>query len=117
MINIFVTVNWIVKSSLGFAGRHDQLLVRVLVLPKDDMEPVRVINLSPAPMTLYQNTYVGTFGQLEDGALEPASCNRLTTKKPRQTKPLVSDKFDLDAMNLSSPQRKELARLSSQMSK
>ena len=68
-------------------------------------------------MTLYQNTSVGTFGQLEDSAFEPASCNRLATNKPKQTKSLVADKFDLDAMNLSSPQRKELARLSSQMSK
>ena len=65
-------------------------------------------------MPLYQNTSVGTFGQMEDGALEPASCNRLATKKPKQTKPLV---LDLDAMNLSSPQGKELACLSSQMSK
>ena len=56
-------------------------------------------------------TPVGTFSQLEDGALEPASCNRLATKKPRQTKPLQSEEFDLDTMNLSSPQRKELASL------
>ena len=62
-------------------------------------------------MTLYENTYVRTFSQLEDGALEPASCNRLATKKPRQTKPLLSEQFDLDTMNLSSPQRKELASL------
>ena len=75
------------------------------------------IHHQPQLMTLYQNTSVGTFGQLEDGVLEPASGNRLATKKPKQTKPLVSDKFDLDAMNLRSPQGKELARLSSQMSK
>ena len=71
---------------------------------------VRVINLSPAPVTLYQNTSVGTFSQLENGALEPASCNCLATEKPRQTKPLVSEGFDLEAMSLSSPQN-ELASL------
>ena len=101
----------VVEPSPGFAERHDLLLARVLAQPKDDMVPVRVINPSPAPVTLYQNTSVGTFSQLEDGALEPASCNQLATKKPRQTKPLVSEQFDLDTLNLSSPQRKELASL------
>ena len=101
----------VVEPSPGFAERHDLLLARVLAQPKDDMVPVRVINPSPVPVTLYQNTSVGTFSQLEDGALEPASCNRLATKKTRQTKPLVSEQFDLDTMNLSSPQRKELASL------
>ena len=99
----------IVEPSPGFVEQHDLLLARELAQPKDDMVPVRVINPSPAPVTLYQNTSVGTFNQLEDGALEPASFNRLATKKPRQTKPLVSEQFDLDAMNLSSPERKELA--------
>ena len=98
-----------IRPSPGFAEQHDLLLARELAQPKDDMVPVRVINPSPAPVTLYQNTSVGTFNQLEDGALEPASFNRLATKKPRQTKPLVSERLDLDAMNLSSPERKELA--------
>ena len=62
-------------------------------------------------MTFYQNTSIGTFSQLEDGALEPAKCNQLATKKPKQTKPLVSEQFDLEAMNLWSPQKKELASL------
>ena len=101
----------IVEPSPGFAEQHNLLLARVLAQPKDDMVPVRVINPSPAPVTLYQNTSVGTFSQLEDGALESASCNRLSTKKTRRTKLLVSGQFDLDAMNLSKPQRKELASL------
>ena len=75
------------------------------------MVPVRIINPSPVPVTLYQNTSVGTFSQLDDGALGPASCNRLATKKQRQTKPLASEQFDLDAMNLNSAQRKGLASL------
>ena len=41
----------------------------------------------------------------------PASCNRLATKKPRQTKPLASEQFSLDAMKLSCSQRKGLASL------
>ena len=101
----------VVEPSPGFAERHDLLLARVLAQPKDDMVPVCAINPSPVPVTLYQNTSVGTFSQLEDGALEPASCNRMATKKPRQTRPLVSEQFDLDTTNLSSPQRKELASL------
>ena len=43
--------------------------------------------------------------------MEPASCNRLATNKPRQTKQNSSEQLDLDTMNLSSPQRKELANL------
>ena len=83
----------------------------MLAQPKNDMIPVRVINPSPVPVTLYQNTSVSTFSQLDDGALGPASCNRLATKKQRQTKPLASEQFDLDAMNLNSAQRKGLASL------
>ena len=70
-----------VEPSPGFAEQHDLLLARALAQPKDDLVPVRVINPSPAPVTLYQNTSVGTFSQLEDGALKPASCNQLATKK------------------------------------
>ena len=101
----------VVEPAPGFAERHEILLARVLAQPKDDMVPVRVINPSPAPVTFYQNTSVGTFSQLEDGFLEPASCNRFATNMPRQTKPLVLEQFDLHTMNLSSPQRKELTSL------
>ena len=101
----------VVEPSPGFAERHDLLLARVLAQPKDDMVPVRVINPSPAPVIFYQNTSIGTFSQLEDGALEPASCNRLATNMPRQTKSLVLEHLDLHTMNLSSPQRKDLASL------
>ena len=62
----------IVEPSPGFAKQHDLLLARVLAQPKDDMVPVHVINPAPAPVTLYQNTSVGTFSQLEDGTLQPA---------------------------------------------
>ena len=53
----------IVEPSPGFAERHDLLLARVLAQPKDDMVPVRVINPSPVPVTLYQNTSIGNFSQ------------------------------------------------------
>ena len=70
------------------------------------------MNPSPTPVTLYQNTSVGTFSQLEGSALEPASCNRLATKKTqRQTKASVSEQFDLDTMNLTSLQKNKLANL------
>ena len=83
----------------------------MLTQPKDDIVPVRVINPSPVPVTLYQNTSVDTFSKLGDGAFGSASCNRLATKKQRQTKLLASNQFDLDAMNLNSAQRKGLASL------
>ena len=102
----------IVEPSPGFAKQHDLLLARVVAQPKENMLPVRVVNLSPTPVTLYQNTSVGTFSQLEGSALEPASCNRLATKKTQgQTKPMVSEQFDLDTMDLSSPQKSKLANL------
>ena len=74
----------IVESSPGLADQHDLFLARVVAQPKYDIVLVRVINPSPAP---------------------PA------TKKHKQTKPLVSEQFDLDGMNLSSPLRKELDSL------
>jgi len=101
----------IVEPAPGFAERHDLLLARVLAQPKEGMVPVCVINPSPTPVTLHQNTSVGTFCQLEDGALESASCNQLATRKPRQTKPSVLQQFDLDATNLSSQQKQELVNL------
>ncbi|PFX17748.1 Retrovirus-related Pol polyprotein from transposon 17.6 [Stylophora pistillata] len=101
----------IVEPSLGFAEQHDLLLARVLAQPKDDMVPIRVINPSPTPVTLYQNTSVVTFSQLEDSALKPACCNQLTTRKPEQARLLVSEQFNLNTMNLTSPHRKELTNL------
>ena len=86
---------------LGLVKQHDLLLARVVAQPKENMVPVCVVNPSPTPVTLYQNTSVGTFCQLEDSALEPVNCNRLATKKTRrQTRPLASKEFDLDTMNL-----------------
>ena len=88
----------LVEPFPGFAEQHDLLLARVVAQPKENMVPVRVVNPSPTPVTLYQNTSVGTFSQLEDSALEPVNCNRLATKNTRrQTRPLAS-KFDLDTM-------------------
>jgi len=102
----------LVEPSPGFAERHDLLLARVVAQPKGNMVPVRVVNPSPTPVTLYQNTTVGTFSQLQDSAVEPVSCNRLATKKTRrQTRPLASKQFDLDTINLASTQKDKLANL------
>jgi len=83
------SVPGIVEPPPGFAKKHDLLLAQVLAQPRDNMVPVPVINLSPNPVTLYQNTSVGTFSQLEDGALGPVCSNGLATKMWRQTKLLV----------------------------
>ena len=102
----------VVESSPGFAERHDLLLARVIAQPKENMVPVRVVNPSPTPVTLYQNTSVGTFSQLDISALEPVTCNRLTTSKTQTpSRPLVSDQFNLDTLNLTSPQKEKLANL------
>jgi len=102
----------IVEPSPRFAEQHDLLLARVVTQPKENMVSIRVVNPSPTPVTLYQNTSVGTFRELEGSTLEPASCNRLATKKTQgQTKPSVSQQFDLDTMNLTSLQKNKLANL------
>jgi len=102
----------LVEPSPGFAEQHDLLLAQVVAQPKENMLPVHVVNPSPTPVTLYQNTSVGTFSQLEDRAVEPVSCNRLATKKTRtQTRPLTSKQFDLHTMNLTSTQKDKLANL------
>ena len=59
----------IVDLFQGFVEQHDLFLARVMAQPKHNMVPVRVNNLSPTPVTLYQKTTVGTFSQLEDRAL------------------------------------------------
>lgn len=67
--------------------------------------PFSLVNRSPTPLTLYQDTSVGTFIHLEGSAVEPTECNLLkpqTTRKKQ--KPKVSDQFNLDNMDLFSQQ-------------
>ena len=45
----------LVEPSPGFAKQHDLFLARVVAQPKENMLPVCVVNLSPTPVTLYQN--------------------------------------------------------------
>ena len=52
-------VTGVVEPSPGFTERHNVMLARVVAEPKGDLIPVRVINPSPHPVVLYQNTTLG----------------------------------------------------------
>ena len=94
----------IVESSPGLADQHDLLLARVVA--SLDMVPVRVIT-SPAPMALRTRT----LPLVPSASWKMVLWNQPEATGLQQTKPLVSEQFDLDAMNPTSPQRKELASL------
>ena len=62
-------VTGVVEPSPGFTERHNVMLARVVAEPKGDLIPVRVINPSPHPVVLYQNTTLGSFTELEGETL------------------------------------------------
>ena len=93
-----------------FAKQHDLLLAHVVVHPKDNTVPIRQVNPSPTPVTLYKNTSVGTFSELEGDILDPVECNHLAPAEARnKMEPKVSSKFDLDSLDLTSGQRTKLS--------
>ena len=97
----------LVEPSSSFARQHDLLLARVVVHPKDNTVPIRLVNLSPTPVMLYKNTSVGTFS-----TLDPMECNHLPPAAPcGKTKPKVSNRFDLNSVNLTRGQRTRLNTL------
>lgn len=104
----------IVEPSPGFTEQHDLLLARIIAQPKGNMVPVRLVNPSPTPVTLYENTSLGTFCQLEKDAVKPAKpAPSHKAKKPNksQRKPQVTDQFDVDGMDLNTEEKTKLADL------
>ena len=102
----------IVEPSPGFAEQHDLLLDRVIAQLGENTVPIRLVNPSPTPVTLYRNTSVGTFSQLEGSVLGPAECHHLETNKTRQkTSSGVSDNFDLSALEMTRQQKAMLVKL------
>ena len=100
------------EPSPSFAKQHDLLLARVVAHPKNNTVPIRLINPSPTPVTLYKNTSVGTLSELEESSPDPPECNHLTTAAPRSTtQPKVSSKFDLDSLDMTGGQRTRLKTL------
>ncbi|CAH3157892.1 unnamed protein product, partial [Porites lobata] len=61
----------LVEPSPSFAKQHDLLLARVVAHPKNNTVPIRLVNPSPMPVTLYKNTSVGTLSELEESSPDP----------------------------------------------
>ena len=88
------------------------MLARVIAQLGENTVPIRLVNLLLTPVTLYRNTSVGTFSQLEGSVLGPAECHHLETNKTRQkTSSGVSDKFDLSALEMTRQQKAMLVKL------
>ena len=102
----------LVEPSPSFAKQHDLLLARVVAHPKNNTVPIRLVNPSPTPVTLYKNTSVGTLSELEESSPDPPECNHVTSAVPRSTtQPKVCSKFDLDSLDLTGGQRAALKTL------
>ena len=102
----------LVEPSPSFAKQHDLLLARVVAHPKNNTVPIRLVNPSPMPVTLYKNTSVGTLSELEESSPDPPECNHPTSAAPcSTTQPKVSNKFDLDSLDLTGGQRTALKTL------
>ena len=98
--------------SPNFAKQHDLLLARYVAHPKDNTVPICLVNPSPTTVTLYKNTSVGTFSELEGDILDPVECNHLAPAVTRnKMKPKVFSKFDLDSLDLTSGQRTKVSML------
>ena len=96
----------LVEPSPSFAKQHDLLLARVVAHPNSNTVPIRLVNPSPTPVTLYKKASVGTLSELEESSPYPPECNHLTSAAPRSTtKPKLSSKFDLDSLDLTGGQR------------
>ena len=91
------------------------MLARVVAEPKGDLIPVRVINSSPHPVVLYQNTTLGSFTELEREALltrgisRVQSTQRSTSKKQKSTQ--VAEMLNLGGGDLSTAENTRLAEL------
>ena len=48
----------------GFEAQHQLLVARVVALPDNELMPVRMANLTPVPITLYQRMRIGDFWPL-----------------------------------------------------
>lgn len=102
-----VGVAGIVEASPGFAQKHSMLLARVLAEPgPGNLIPVRVINPSPTPVTLYQNTHLGTFTEVDRNPV--CSAEEPETRRGLGT---ASSLFNLDNTDLTPPEKTQVADL------
>ena len=59
--NIHVHYPGVLEPKEGFEAQHQLLVARVVALPDNELMPVRMANLTPVPITLYQGMRIGDF--------------------------------------------------------
>ena len=60
---LWATVHYpgVLEPKEGFEAQHQLLVARVVALPDKELMPVRMANLTPVPITLYQGMRIGDF--------------------------------------------------------
>ena len=74
-LRIFMSITLVCWRKEGFEAQHQLLVARVVVLPDNELMPVRMANLTPIPITLYQGMRIGDFCPL-------ASTGKACTREP-----------------------------------
>ena len=64
LFNIGVHYPDVLEPKEGFEAQHQLLVARVVALPDNELMPVRMANLTPVPITLYQRMQIGDFWPL-----------------------------------------------------
>ena len=111
-------ISSIVEPSPEFAKRHSLVMARVLVQPRGDLVPVRLINPSADPVVLYKNTTLGTITALDECALPkqekpPAvmTVRKSPASLPKKTKEELATMFNLETSKMSQQETKKLLGL------
>ena len=112
----------IIEADLASDLVPDIAFARVLVNSVDNVVPVRLVNLSPTPVTLYKGMKLGTFHPLlpEEAAVIDDSCNNSLlgeetevtqqVAKSNTNRPLGSDLFDLKSVPIEADSFRERPR-------
>ena len=106
-------VTGLIEASSGFAEKHSMLMARVLAEPThDNLVPVRVVNTSPTPVTLYKNSHVGTFTEVDRNPLcSGETPSPLCVAEVQRMPENLSSVFTLDNTNLSDGDKTRAAEL------
>ena len=104
----------IVEASPRFAQKHSMLLARVLTQPgSGDLVPVRVVNPSPTPVTLYRHTHLGTFTEVDKNPVcrTDESMHVLNVGEVPRRPGTASELFDLETGELTQPEKGKVRKL------
>ena len=113
----------VIEGNFDRSFNEDIVIARVLVSAHENVVPLRLVNLSPNPVTLYQGMKVGHFVpllpeelELNDGygyhILQKQEVQKVqSVSKPKQAKVLGSKLFDLDKIEIDSDDKCALVEL------